>query len=134
MTYRFSTYELGRELQYYRASGCKTCALKNRCTAEPGQPDDHARSDEHLMESHGPTDEATAGKFKLRKTLAEHPFRHHQALFWLHALSTERSGEGADGMEPDDAAYNLKRVAEPGGLPEIDGRGGVERPAATPAR
>jgi len=26
LTYRFSTYELGRELQYYRASGCKTCA------------------------------------------------------------------------------------------------------------
>ena len=30
LTYRFSTYELGRELQYYRASGCKACALKSR--------------------------------------------------------------------------------------------------------
>lgn len=32
LTYRFSTYELGRELQYYRAGGCKTCAWKSRCT------------------------------------------------------------------------------------------------------
>ena len=24
LTYRFSTYELGRELKYYRATGCKT--------------------------------------------------------------------------------------------------------------
>ena len=30
LTYRFATYELGRELKYYRASGCKGCALKSR--------------------------------------------------------------------------------------------------------
>jgi transposase len=32
LTYRFSTYELRRELQYYRARGCNRCALKSRCT------------------------------------------------------------------------------------------------------
>ena len=32
LTYRFATYELGRELRYYRATGCNQCALKNRCT------------------------------------------------------------------------------------------------------
>ena len=32
LTYRFSTCELGRELKYYRATGCQTCALKSRCT------------------------------------------------------------------------------------------------------
>src|SRR5664279_1803968 len=32
LTHRFNTYELGRELRYYRASGCKGCALKKQCT------------------------------------------------------------------------------------------------------
>ena len=32
LTYRFSTFELGRVLRCYRASGCNTCALKGQCT------------------------------------------------------------------------------------------------------
>src|SRR5664279_1138193 len=32
LTHRFNTYELGRELRYYRAKGCKGCALKKQCT------------------------------------------------------------------------------------------------------
>ncbi len=38
LTYRFSTHELGRDLHNYRASGCKTCALKSRCTRNQGKP------------------------------------------------------------------------------------------------
>jgi hypothetical protein len=36
LTYRFATVELDRELKYYRASNCKTCALKSRCTRNKG--------------------------------------------------------------------------------------------------
>lgn len=32
LTYWFSTYELGRELKYYRAKGCKACVLRSQCT------------------------------------------------------------------------------------------------------
>jgi hypothetical protein len=32
LTYRFRTEELGRGLKYYRARGCKQCALKPQCT------------------------------------------------------------------------------------------------------
>ena len=32
LTYRFTTEEKGRELSYYRASECKSCPLKARCT------------------------------------------------------------------------------------------------------
>ena len=32
LTYRFATNEKGRAIYYYRASGCKSCPLKTRCT------------------------------------------------------------------------------------------------------
>jgi transposase len=32
LTYRFSTNEKGRPIHYYRASDCKTCAMKSFCT------------------------------------------------------------------------------------------------------
>ena len=51
LTYRFSTYELGRELQYYRASGCKTCALKSRCTRNKANRTITREANEHLMEA-----------------------------------------------------------------------------------
>jgi transposase len=51
LTYRFSTYELGRELQYYRASACKTCALKSRCTRNKANRTITREANEHLMEA-----------------------------------------------------------------------------------
>jgi transposase len=51
LTYRFSTYELGRELQYYRASGCKACALKRRCTRNKANRTITREANEHLMEA-----------------------------------------------------------------------------------
>src|SRR5437879_5878190 len=32
LTYRFATNEKGRAIYYYRASGCKNCPLKAKCT------------------------------------------------------------------------------------------------------
>ena len=34
LTYRFATYELGRELRYYRASGCKSLRVEETMHAE----------------------------------------------------------------------------------------------------
>jgi len=74
LTYRFATYELGRELKYYRATGCKTCALKNRCTRNKANRTITREENEHLMEAMAARMRAQPHKFKLRKTLAEHPF------------------------------------------------------------
>jgi hypothetical protein len=49
LTYRFSTYELGRELKYYRASGCKSCALKSRCTRNQANRTITREANEHLI-------------------------------------------------------------------------------------
>ncbi len=74
LTYRFSTYELGRELQYYRATGCKTCALKSRCTRNKANRTITREANEHLMEAMAGRMRQQPAKFRLRKTLAEHPF------------------------------------------------------------
>ena len=42
LAYRFQTTELGREIRYYSTSACSRCALKPRCTCNPGKPPYHS--------------------------------------------------------------------------------------------
>ena len=102
LTYRFSTYELGRELKYYRASGCKGVRVEETMHAQQGQPDDHARGQRTFDGSDGPTDAATTGEVQIKEDAGRASLRHHQALVWLHPLFIERPGQGAVRMEPDD--------------------------------
>ena len=74
LTHRFNTYELGRELRYYRASGCKGCALKPQCTRNQANRTITREANEGLMEAMAARMKAQPWKFKLRKELAEHPF------------------------------------------------------------
>ncbi len=74
LTYPFSTDELGRELRYYRASGCKDCALKKQCTRNKANRTISRAANRHLMEAMAQRMQAQPEKFKLRKQLAEHPF------------------------------------------------------------
>src|ERR1019366_7718042 len=66
LMYRFATYELGRELRYYRASGCKSCALKSRCTRNKSNRTITREENEHLMEAMAERMKRQPGKFKLR--------------------------------------------------------------------
>jgi hypothetical protein len=74
LTYRFSTFELGRGLKYYRAKGCKDCALRSQCTRNQQNRTITREDNEHLMEQMTERMRAQPEKFKLRKQLAEHPF------------------------------------------------------------
>jgi len=110
LTYRFATYELGRELRYYRASGCKTCALKSRCTRNQANRTITREENEHLMEAMAARMRAQPHKFKLRKTLAEHPFGTIKRWFgYTHFLM-----KGLEKVRGEwsltTLAYNLKRV------------------------
>jgi len=110
LTYRFATYELGRELKYYRASGCKSCALKSRCTRNKANRTITREANEHLMEAMAARMRAQPGKFKLRKTLAEHPFGTIKRWFgYTHFLL-----KGLEKVRCEwsltTLAYNLKRV------------------------
>ena len=110
LTYRFPTYELGRELRYYRASGCQQCALKSRCTRNQGNRTITREENEPLMEAMAARMQAQPEKFKLRKQLAEHPFGTIKRWFgYTHFLL-----KGLEKVRTEwsltTLAYNLKRV------------------------
>ena len=91
LTYRFNTYELGRELRYYRASGCKACALENNAQ-EQGQPDDHAGAGRSGDGGDGGASPGTPGEAQTAQAVVRTSLRDDQAVFRLHLLPDE----GAD--------------------------------------
>ena len=110
LTYRFSTCELGRELKYYRAKGCQTCALKNRCTRNKANRTITREANEHLMEAMAARMQQHPEKFQLRKTLAEHPFGTIKRWFgYTHFLLKSLPKVQCE-WSLTTLAYNLKRV------------------------
>ena len=126
LTYRFATYELGRELKYYRASGCKSCALKSRCTRNKANRTITREENEHLMEAMAARMRAAAAQVQIAQDAGRTSLWDDQALVWLHALFAEGAGESAVRMEPDDAGLQSQTGVEPGELREIDGGGGLK--------
>jgi transposase len=110
LTYRFATYELGRELRYYRASGCKTCALKSRCTRNKANRTITREENEHLMEAMAARMRAQPHKFKLRKTLAEHPFGTIKRWFGYTHFLLKGLAKVRCEWSLTTLAYNLKRA------------------------
>lgn len=110
LTYRFSTHELGRDLHYYRASACNRCALKPQCTRNKANRTITREDHEHLMEAMAQRLKREPEKFRMRKSLVEHPFGTikrwmgctHFTLKGLEKVRTEWS--------LITLAYNLKRV------------------------
>ena len=110
LTYRFATYELGRELKYYRASGCNQCALKNRCTRNKANRTITREENEHLMEAMARRMQAQPHKFKLRKMLAEHPFGTIKRWFGYTHFLLKGLAKVRCEWSLTTLAYNLKRV------------------------
>ncbi len=116
LTYRFSTYELGRELKYYRAKGCQDCALKSRCTRNQANRTITREANEHLMEAMAERMRQQPEKFKLRKTLAEHPFGTIKRWFGYTHFLLKGLTKVRTEWSLTTLAYNLKQIAEPGEL------------------
>jgi transposase len=110
LTYRFSTHELGRDIHYYRASGCKSCALKSRCTRSKGNRTITREENEHLMEAMAQRMRQQPEKFKLRKTLAEHPFGTIKRWFGYTHFLLKGLVKVRTEWSLTTLAYNLKRV------------------------
>ena len=130
LTHRFNTYELGRELRYYRARGRKTCAMKKQCTRNKGNRTITREANEGLMEAMAARMKAQPWKFKLRKELAEHPFGTIKRWFgYTHFLL-----KGLEKVRTEwsltTLVYNLKRVLNLVSF-EING---VGLPSAVPVR
>ena len=110
LTHRFNTYELGRELRYYRASGCKGCALKKQCTRNKSNRTITREENEGLMEAMAARMKAQPWKFKLRKTLAEHPFGTIKRWFGYTHFLLKGLVKVRTEWSLTTLAYNLKRV------------------------
>jgi transposase len=110
LTYRFHTYELGRELRYYRASGCKGCALKKQCTRNKANRTITREENEGLMEAMAARMKLQPEKFKLRKTLAEHPFGTIKRWFGYTHFLLKGLMKVRTEWSLTTLAYNLKRV------------------------
>jgi transposase len=119
LTYRSSTFELGRELRYYRASGCQQCALKPQCMRGRANRRISREANEHLMEAMAQRLKREPEKFRQRKSLVEHPFGTikrwmgctHFTLKGLEKVRTEWS--------LITLAYNLKRVLNLVSFPKL---------------
>jgi transposase len=110
LTYRFPTFEKGREIRYYRTNACKTCALKSRCTRNKGNRTITREANEHLMEAMARGMKAQPWKFKLRKTLAEHPFGTIKRWFGYTHFLLKGLAKVRCEWSLTTLAYNLKRV------------------------
>ena len=110
LTYRFSTYELGRELKYYRAKGCQNCVLKSRCTRNKANRTITREANEHLMAAMAARMKQHPEKFKLRKTLAEHPFGTIKRWFGYTHFLLKGLPKVQCEWSLTTLAYNLKRV------------------------
>ena len=110
LTYRFATVELDRELKYYRASQCKTCALKSRCTRNKANRTITREANEPLMEAMAARMRQQPDKFRLRKTLAEHPFGTIKRWFGYTHFLLKGLAKVQCEWSLTTLAYNLKRV------------------------
>ena len=110
LTYRFSTFELGRELRYYRARGCQQCALKAQCTRSQANRRITREANEHLMEQMAQRMKRQPEKFKLRKQLAEHPFGTIKRAFGYDHFLLKGLAKVRTEWSLITLAYNLKRV------------------------
>jgi hypothetical protein len=110
LTYRSSSFELGRELRYYRASGCQQCALRKRCHRSQGNRRISREAHEHLMETMAQRMQRSPEKFKLRKQLAEHPFGTIKRAFGYDHFLLKGLEKVRTEWSLITLAYNFKRV------------------------
>jgi transposase len=131
LTYRFNTFELGRELRYYRASGCKTCALKKQCTRNRGNRTITREQDEGVMEAMAARMKAHPEKYGLRKQLCEHPFGTIKRFFGYTYFLVKGLEKVRTEWSLITLAYNWKRVLKLVSFEKLMAAvGGKTRPAA----
>ena len=110
LTYRLATHELGRELRYYRATGCQACALKTKCTRNKANRTITREANEPLMEQMAERMRAQPWKFKWRKLLAEHPYGTIKRWMGFTHFSLKGLTKVRTEWSLVTLAYNLKRV------------------------
>ena len=109
LTYRFSGEQDGKMLQRYWTTGCKTCALKAKCT--PGPERRVARwQHEAVLEAVQSRLDHHPEKMTVRRSTAEHPFGTIKCWMGATHFLMKRLPRVATEMALNVLAYNMKRV------------------------
>ena len=119
LTYRFDTVELGRHIKYYATSSCRGCPAKSQCTTNKGGRRITRWIEEDLLEEMAQRVKDNPQMMKRRQQLCEHPFgtmkrAMNSGYFVMRRLQKVRAE-----MSLTVLAYNMKRVLNLLGVPQI---------------
>jgi transposase len=119
LTYRFSTHELGRPIRYYRASECKECPIKARCTRNQQNRTITRLAFEEVQEAMQERVRANPQIMRKRKAIIEHVFGTIKRSLGYDYFLCRGNGKVATEVNLTMLAYNLKRVCNIIGVPEL---------------
>ena len=110
LTYRYQSFEQGRQIRYYTTSKCLTCPIKSKCTTNQRGRRITRWVDEKLLEDMARRVRARPQVMRRRQQLSEPPFgtikrAMNQGYFLMRGLNKV----GAE-MSLTVLSYNLKRV------------------------
>jgi hypothetical protein len=110
LTYRFATNEKGRAIYYYRASGCKSCPLKARCTRNKENRTITRLAAEEVQEKMAARVAANPQIMRRRKAIIEHCFGTIKRSLGYDYFLCRGMRHVTTEVNLTVLAYNLKRV------------------------
>jgi transposase len=110
LTYRFATNEKGRAIYYYRASSCKSCPLKAKCTRNKENRTITRLAAEEVQERMAERVAANPGIMRRRKAIIEHCFGTIKRSFGYDYFLCRGMRHVATEVNLTVLAYNLKRA------------------------
>jgi len=110
LTYRFATNEKGRAIYYYRASGCKSCPLKARCTRNKENRTITRLAAEEVQERMAERVAANPQIMRRRKAIIEHCFGTIKRSLGYDYFLCRGMRNVATEVNLTVLAYNLKRA------------------------
>src|SRR6266853_127889 len=110
LTYRFATNEKGRAIYYYRASGCKSCPLKAKCTRNKENRTITRLAAEEVQERMAERVAANPQIMRRRKAIIEHCFGTIKRSLGYDYFLCRGMRNVATEVNLTVLAYNLKRA------------------------
>ncbi len=110
LTYRFATNEKGRAIYYYRASGCKSCPLKAKCTRNKENRTITRLAAEEVQEKMAERVAANPQIMGRRKAIIEHCFGTIKRSFGYDYFLCRGMRNVTTEVNLTVLAYNLKRA------------------------
>ena len=110
LTYRFATNEKGRAIYYYRASGCKSCPLKARCTRNKENRTITRLAAEEVQEKMAERVARNPQIMRRRKAIIEHCFGTIKRSLGYDYFLCRGMRQVTTEVNLTVLAYNLKRV------------------------